>query len=659
MANCLVICLMDDQDWKELDLSLFSECSHQLKFDEFIQNEDFNSKSAMNSLEVAMKKLDSHLHAEGEYSLDDLVKSGHVILDEDATVDDVIAICSKFLTIQSLRIDGYHFLLTIMTSVYINKNYQIKNPLLKFMFKAFSVAVCAVESFANTNKIGISCWAHFRNFEKYIDTSYSIDEVKKELMEYNDLPKALRDIANFELQFASFLMRCESSTTNKNDKNLLLKADLPEVPEFPSNLSESGIAKYLYYRDYSPLNPTPKPLSASAEQAHQTFVKLFQEVQEAKQSFSEMVFDLEKTIKKIVEWNESGPKISLARFIAYSYCCISYIDKQEFKKKIQIEFNNIHLPVNFFMYKEYNDFEDLLYDSYICIIQNLFLPIPAAHSFLLTTGSVYWSYIQRKGLEIYEASVPVSLLPKCASDDFKQIVSLCFPLWSTQIASLLLEIYVRWGFLSEIYSPKDYHIGWYLFEVAYRTLNISFLQRKVLDAIYKVHKSKKKKAGIIHTNEIKKNLLSQKNSPEQTLTDAKSELFSAYFYSYKLFKKLNSIKANCGPFFNEKGVFETRQSIAAAMFHLSLKTYNEFKESMEYNPFDINSAKKEVLNHFSKAKEHMSQYIKMTQKKDKESTEIMRSIIMNSVFFNKFKEGDRVDIVFKNHFLYPLFEISQ
>ena len=64
------------EQWKELDYSLFTSCTKELKYDEIIYNDLFDTKDAMNSLEASYIRLDSHLSQKGEYSIDELIIFG-------------------------------------------------------------------------------------------------------------------------------------------------------------------------------------------------------------------------------------------------------------------------------------------------------------------------------------------------------------------------------------------------------------------------------------------------------------------------------------------------------------------------------------------------------------------------------------------------------
>lgn len=634
------------EEWKELDNSLFSSCVNELKYDEMIYNDLFGSKSAMNSLEVSHIRLDSHMSQEGEYSVDELKSTGHLLLDEEATIDDIIAICSKFLTIQSLRLDGYTFQITILSSVYICKEYEIKNPLLKLMFKVFSVATYSIENFINNFGLyPASCWIHTDKYLKFIE-KYEYSEVKQEVESYTDMPKILKDLATFELGLANFL-------------DSVIKNDIPVLPELPTTTSESGIAKYFHYRNLSPSNPTPKSLETTVEEAHKTFKRLIEEINEAKKIFTSNEFIIKDIFTKVIEWNSSSQKIALTRFVALGLIILPLFPNPEdsFSEHLHKELAIFHCHINFFNSKGYPEFAKKSYNAFFHILRYLILPIPTAQAYFDSHGCQYWCYIQSLGFDLQKSSTPDRILPKCQSPEFQKCASIHFPLWSTRIASLLLENCIRWGFQCDLYSPRDYHIEYYLLEMASKTSQMAIVQERYLNAIYKAKSlDVRKKSRMIMTSDIAKVI--EQPSAEEILVNAKSELFTAYFNSFCIFKKWKNIDINPGQYFNERGIFEMRQKVATQMMHFATKTYEEFESSVNIENGENKDIKLEAIDHFNKAKEYLMQFIKMTQTKTPESTEIMRAILMNVMFFQKLKENDKVKIVFNDSYkFYPRFEI--
>lgn len=636
------------EQWKELDYSLFTSCTKELKYDEIIYNDLFDTKDAMNSLEASYIRLDSHLSQKGEYSIDELKSTGHVILDEEATVDDIIAICSKFLTIQSLRLDGQIFQITILSSVYICKEYEIKNPLLKLMFKTFAVATYSIESFVNSFGIfPVSCWIHTDKYLKFIE-NYDILQVQNEVENFADMPKILKDIALFELKLANFF-------------NSVIKNDIPDLPELPTTTSESGIAKYLHYRNLTPSNPAPKPLEATIEEAHKLFKKLIEELNEVKKIFQQNDYVIKDIFTKVIQWNTESDKVPLTRFAVLGFLILPLLPSQEenFEVHLQKDLVRSHCHINFFKSKGYKTFATNTYSAFLHILRHLVLPISTAQSYLFNHGCQYWYYIQSSGFELQKSSTPEKILPKCQNPDFQRCVSVHFPLWSTQVASIILETCIRWGFQSDLYSPRDFHIEYYLLELASKTSLLAKIQERTLNSIYKAKSSDpRKKSRMVMTSDVSRFIESP--SPEEILINAKSEIYTAYFHSFCIFKKWKSIDFKEGHFFNEKEVFENRQIVATQMMHFSTKTYEEFQDSVKIQGNDETEIKTEAISHFNRSKECLMQYLKITKTKTAEATELMRSILMNSIFFQKLKENDKVNIKFNDTYkFYPIFEIIQ
>ena len=104
--------MSSNNDFTEIDLNKFAECAKEMKYDEFIYSDAFNSKSAMLSYEIAGPRLDAHLMAEGHFSAKDIQQNTE-ILDENLTIDQIAGICGKFVDLQFSRLNGYDVLTNV------------------------------------------------------------------------------------------------------------------------------------------------------------------------------------------------------------------------------------------------------------------------------------------------------------------------------------------------------------------------------------------------------------------------------------------------------------------------------------------------------------------------------------------------------------------
>lgn len=635
-----------DSSLKELDKTLFYSCTNELSYDEFLYNDLFDSKNAMNALELSYPRLDAHLAQNGEYSIAELQSTGRIILDEDATIDDVISICSSFLLLQSLRFNGEDLQLTLFTSVYINKNYEIKNPLLKLMFKVFSVASYSIETFVyNLGLFNASCWSYFENLSEFIN-NFDIKEVRTEVDSFSDFPEILKNLANFELNLAEFF-------------NSIYEQPVPDLPELPVGSSESGIAKFLAYRTYIVSNPTHKPISTTLEQAHNTFKQLIQELTEAKEVFREPSNSVFELFNRIIEWNTPTPKVSLTRFVILSLILHQFNPnpEQSFDVFLKKELTLAHVQSSFFLHPDYKTFSNSTYCAVRTICRHLILPTASAQGFLVSHGHQYWHYVQYLGFTLQQNSALPAKLPKCHAIEFQRCTEMPFPLWSTRIASLLLETIIRWGFSSQLYSILDYHIDYYVLEMASKTSALTLLQKRTLDAIYNAKaRMGKKNDKKLRNEDVNRSLANP--TPEEIFHLCKNELYSGYFHSIRIFKKWKSMNFDAGLFFDERKLFESRQSPSVKMMHFASKTYEDFASSVEPGINDKDFIRLQAISHFSKSKEYLMQYLGMVHTKTPETTEMMRANLMNIIFLNKFTENDKVKFNFASHPVFPLFELD-
>ena len=103
------------EGFDEVPKSLFERCTEQMMQNEIIYNKNFDTKSAMSSLEVSGKRLDSHFIANGHHSISDSISSGTPAPMESLSDDELCGICGKFIDLQVSRINGYEAYTNILT----------------------------------------------------------------------------------------------------------------------------------------------------------------------------------------------------------------------------------------------------------------------------------------------------------------------------------------------------------------------------------------------------------------------------------------------------------------------------------------------------------------------------------------------------------------
>lgn len=640
-----------NDDFKEIDLNCFVKCAQEMKYDEFIFSDIFNSKNAMLSYEIGGPRLDAHLMAQGHFSVNDIQQNTE-ILDENLTIDQIAGICGKFVDLQFSRLNGYCVLTNVLTSIYIQKNYQVKNPILNPLFRLFSHVCLKVEKFTFDLRFNASFWTYN---SKYNDFFVEEDETKlKEELSKLDLPPSIKSLVDFEFDLSHYL---DDPLNNKLN------------PEFdvPHETNEIGIDKFLHYRDSSPTNPPPDQQILEHEKSIEQLHQLVNELNELPNLFpGETCFS--SLIKAIANWNELGNHIAFSRFaLLYRIIPKTNVDKifhtitpgQYIKNELKPYFVN----AKFFSNSSFSTFEDVFKTVFVALVQHLVTPIPTSHAFLSDEGARYWQYVQTQGFELHQSAVKDSDIPKCVSKEHQRAASMVFPFWSTQIASQLLILNHRWGYRSEVYTLRDLHISLYSAHVAAKMASLSYSQTRVAAGVYRVKDSTKKNQGNLwHRKEAAVNKMIPEKSVDEIYANMIEELLSGCFKIVRILKNWKCIpNLKEGAYFNEKEVFANRMLSYSRILHFNNQPYEEFEREMSleifsnHNKLIISDASKP----FQSAKEYFVQYTKLIKEKTTEDMQIFKCIVTNSIFLTKLTPESKVNVSYKNHFMFPTFEFIQ
>lgn len=632
------------EGFDEVPKSLFERCTEQMMQNEIIYNKNFDTKSAMSSLEVSGKRLDSHFIANGHHSISDSISSGTPAPMESLSDDELCGICGKFIDLQVSRINGYEAYTNILTSVYIMKNCEIKNPILKFMFKCFSSTSYQIEDFAFKLQIGNSSWRYNLGYMNALE-KYDFDELEKELNELK-LPEVLKKLALFEINFGKFL---DNPFEHELNQEVV-------VPEQTNNL---GIDMYLKYRDSPPANAPTKPHIYPHEESIEILNRFVKEIAEVKKLFANemMLSDLISTIQK---WNEECDHVSLARFITY-YLILEkteptkYFNKVTPEQYLKNELKAYHIHQKFFENQKYSELVSYFNIVLVTLVQKLVSPIPTCHLSLSDTCSHIWCFMQYKGFELQTEALKPTDFPRCSSKEQQMIASNVYPLWSSHIASQLLMIIFRWGYLSDLYSDKDMHIIMYCFEIASKTSKVSLSQYRVADAVYRT-------VNNTHKNSIRNEKDVNRKIKEKTIEELYYEILDDYyngmFNMFKLVNYWNCFEVKRGNYFNEEKIFENRVYPINKMAHFSKLEYKEFKKSFdfEYKGYE-QIFKQEITRYFTKAINGIKSYRAIKGSLNEELSIIFRSSISNNLALAKLTDKSKVKLIKPPTQPYPYFEI--
>ena len=588
-----------NEEWTPVDVNLFKQCQQDLKYNELIASENFDSKDAMNGLDISNSRLDGFVFGIGHSTLKELQASGFIYRDADLNEEELSGICGKFLELQISRFNGISPISNVLQSVYFDSIDSIQHPILKYMFKVFSHVQFLVEQFIMKNRsIRTNSWILFPEYDSFFKYSKDLEFEFETIKENQTIPEDISEVLKFELSLINRF---------KDPFNGMLY--LPK--KFPTKDNLIGIDEYHSYTHCSPGSP-PKALLIPTIDKIPSEIQCFVEDINAFPTFLRKDISLYNLLENIIEWNEKCPHYLLTYSFAARYLIPdpvwddyfiqssqnskpSEISKQDSKPSENSESNekptgeingffteeylknqlsSLNLNPAFFkcpFYQKYN--VDQIFKDEMYIISRIFLhPLSSLPNYFQGKTAHSWESIQKTLYGTFNECKECQITFKC-DEALKAVFSLSIPIWTTQIAGLLMYTCTRLSLECDIFDDRIINMVWYLFEFSMSSLIHSFQEKRVFNAAIKVLEEKRKRKK--HDSKItisRPELKPYISSPpaEELRAIAMKQVFIGLESMYSYFSALNAIHFSKpkGPFFNEKKAYEMVISCAQYMVHL-------------------------------------------------------------------------------------------
>lgn len=630
---------------EEIPLQLFSDCANAMKLNEFIHCDKFMTKTALSAADFTGTRVDAYALAKGHITFEEVMQHLGNVPNENATPEQILEICGRFVDLQASRVDGHLALTNIFTTIYMQKEFEIKHPVLKFMFKVFKHASKRIEMFARRvfSESSVRCWAAISP-EMFDELEESDDEsLKSELAQLN-LDPALKGLAEFELALASFLVEPRERTLDC---------------EFiaPSVSSEIGCDQMMRYRDAPPSTTPNWPQIPEHNRAIEIMKGLSKEFEGVKKLMAD-VKPIDDLIEDITNWNEEGEHTSLTRALAIHLLTDSLTGRTELFGKVKVndyirdELKAHHIPHKFFISKDYSAFLEMTVSVLIEILINMLFPIPAAQRFL-TKSVKYWAYVQGQGWQIFESEC-MSECPRCKDKFQQQVASMAFPFWSTRIATRLLWVMFKWGDRASVYSDRDIPTLTYILEVVVQTLAITYNRERLADAVYRTPAGKSKVAPRKEAD-VQRRITEP--SLKERLASLESDVLGCCMSLEKVLLHRNQLEVKKGPFFSEERLFDCRRDPMAGLSHIQAMQYQKFLEDMKMSKTQCDTLAKGLGQKFKSVSTALMTYIKETRDQRPIIREMLNCVLANAAICNSMKEENRYRVVEGSSLVFPRFEL--
>ena len=630
---------------EKIPIELFRDCAAAMKVDEFIKCDRFEPKTALSAADFSGKRVDAYALAKGHITFDEVMQNLGDVPNENATTEQILGICGKFFDLQASRIDGHAPMTNIFTTIYMQKEFEIKHPVLKFMFKLFKHTSKRIEDFAARV---------FGTESTYRFWAVISPEMLEELEEANDqelrteleslkLDPALEGLAKFELALAELLL-------NPSENDLVCEVVVPNVS------SEIGCDKFMRYRDASP-NTTPNwEHVPDHETAIAVMKQLIEEVAEVKKVLSELK-PPDEFLEVLAAWNESREHLTLTRMIAIHLLIGSVGNRETLLGKATSDYivedlKQHHMPHKFFQGVDYPGFLELTTSVLVDIYLSMLLPKPMTHRHL-TRSIKLWAYVQGQGYSVFEGEC-LSECPRCKDKNHQHMASMVFPYWSTQIAARLLWIMFRWGDKSEIYSDRDIPSLTYLLEVVMQTSAIVYNRDRLADAVYRTPAGRSKVTPRKESDILRR---VQPITQKEQLASIQSDILGCCMTLEKVLVNWENLEINKGQFFDEEHLFDIRRDPMAGLSHLQPPQYKKYREDMKLSETALEETAKGLEKKFAAVKESLMSYIKTTHDQTPIVKEMMKCVLTNTVLCKTLSKENKYCLAKGTSYIFPCFEL--
>lgn len=605
------------------------------------------------------KRIDSHVIADGIYSIQDYINQGNYLPDENITHDEIRQILGKMLDCIVYFLDGNNLFQTILTCVYVHKSYTIKNPLLRTIMLCYAKFVYSTEHFADKiSAFSQRLWANVLNGLDYLqdESQIDVDALRRDLIQFQNDDSTISDIVSFGIFLLDFHTLLQDTRNNRPLR----------MPVLPEKVGDIGFCKVLHNRQL----PTKCPPTVLPKMTHEQAINTFKEMVESINSYRN--FPKNPTISEMMpalleSCIEQKNSLIITRFILSdiyfpntSEESTELFQSKTFEEFLQQEFNRYHIATT---HMKNQDFRALLssLSTYILFMGRSLL-LPPSTSLLFFTHHLIpiWGQLQNcfAGYESH-LNHSITSYPKTDLESYNSIFTQSLARWSMRLSLLLSDLYLKYGIVCENYNPLDYLELFVFLSVIHSSLHENYSTQRICESIYQVSqygvgKGKTPKKRIISSATVKKRLL-----PE-TEEEIKEEIITNYYnfsiHMMQFILKTNSIKLPSLEFYNQEKTYEDRRRHIHKIQAVRFMEYRNFK--ILYDP--ENKSLQQIKNDIKKTEEQVKASIKKVDQNIsiyKWSQSLLKKLDRFSLSINQWQEGSTYSITIDD-FL-PSFELNK
>ena len=631
-----------------VDRALFESCRSALKSDEII-SKNLDVKATMSGLDVGNPRIDCHVIAKGLFTIDDVLKAGIPVPDEGITDDEIRSVVGHLFDCQVARLDGHSFFQTVLACVYLNREYEIKNPKLRTLVHGFVPVLRFMEEYGR--KIENPDW----KLEKREPMENLLPEVDagKIRAELDELEKdeGIRDVVRFvrfELDLEEYLRG-------------FLDGHAPvEFVEPPKVAAKIGFVPEIHFRDLVYHTPPPAVEIRPHEESVKVFAQFLEDLKGIR-AFPEFV-DLRKFFSDAFDWGWTHQsallftRLMIVDTVFKDRDTVPSILGKKFADLLRADMRRFHVEESIFETEPFKMLEERIYWVFFkCFYA--FACVPSSGQIAIGDTIMRSWGLDMRHLCLYETEATKKMtIPKVTFNDWTRLLKSPFSLWTLYLSADLVQRYIKLGIRNEIYNQLDYPFIFITLCEVYNCIKGAMERQRTVDGIYAVDSKKKKSKGgkVLALRDADVNKAIKPPSADELTIMALSEYMTGCFHYVRLLDKMGAMKLKPPLFYNAKAVYNSRIESLHHIQSVPTLDYSKFEAIYNTDNSTADQLKATVLSHFNAAKAHLKSAQAIESSPYRVS--IVRSIVLNSLVMDQWKPGSTVTISFDSDF--PTFKLS-
>jgi hypothetical protein len=624
---------------ERLSIDLFRECSDFLRFDEII-SAGMDTKASMTALDLGNPRIDSHLIAHGIFDITDL--SGVFLPDESITADEVRKILGFLFDCQIARLAGFSLFQNVLTCIYLQQNFVIKNPILRTLLYAFIPAQIAIEAFGRgIGHLFQPGWTVEHTDSVCFLPVVNIDDVERELLVLRASESDLRDLVEFSLfqiSFARYLRAGEG------------RLDFVAPPSVAEPI---GFVPEIHYRQLPIHTPPPRQYIPTHDEARRLFQSFIDDLSGIA-SFPR-VCSVRELIRRSYDWSQAHDNaLNFTRmwFLNHIFPLGEepVIYDEPFGNWFRRDLLEHHCPSSSFEHEKFDSIAEQMFQVARQTIRACVAPSMQGHRFLCDQICRIWSYLQQTFALYRLELVRPNVLPKVSFEEHATILQNPFTIWSVLPAADITRYVFELGIANGIYGERDWPFLFAALGEAYSSIAQFSKKTRLLDAIYAAsakNKPNKKSGRVLPVRDAEVAKALAPETPEELEAAGLSDYLFGCFHVIRFCRKVGAaVPLRELLFYNEKDVYKERIKAVSTLLQVGVWKYDGFASAFQYERNSPDELKEIASNRFRKAK---TELVKAAQAEKTPAREnFVKAVVMSSLTLAQWKPGQTIDVLWEN-----------